>query len=76
MANICENCGCYAVCIYANPNRTEDCTHGWQPIITYCKECWFWNTNGVQGWCSKVVGYRFGTWYCAAGKRKDDQLST
>lgn len=73
MAKICKNCGCYEVCIFANPCRTEDCNHGWQPVITYCGECESWDpahSNEGQGWCPKVVGYRFSDWYCAGGKRK------
>lgn len=41
MAKICKNCGCYEVCIFANPYRTEDC-NAWQPIIVQCKDCKHW----------------------------------
>ena len=34
MAKICDNCACYEVCIYANPNRTKDCTL-WQPEMKW-----------------------------------------
>jgi hypothetical protein len=74
MAKICKNCGCYEVCIFANPNRTEDCDINWQPIITYCENCTNWDPEHSyegQGWCSKVVGYRYGNWHCAAGKPKE-----
>ena len=75
MTKICKNCGCYNVCIFANPCRTEDCTHGWQPIITYCENCVSWDTEhcyGAQGWCHQVAGYRYGNWFCAAGKEKTE----
>jgi hypothetical protein len=71
---ICKNCGCFDVCKFADQNRAEDCAD-WQPVITYCRECRSWEPEHCfrdQGWCSKVVGYRHGTWFCAAGARKDD----
>lgn len=41
--------------------------------VVRCKDCKHWDTtdcgNG-HGWCPKVVGYRSGTWYCAAGERR------
>lgn len=73
VAKICKNCSCFEVCMFANPHRTEDCNINWQPIITYCEACEHWDLEhkeDEQGWCPKVVGYRRGSWYCGAGKRK------
>jgi hypothetical protein len=70
---ICKNCGCYDVCIFANPCRTEDCNHGWQPVITYCKNCTNWDPDHCHpglGWCDKNVGYRPEHWFCAFGNAR------
>ena len=43
--------------------------------VVRCKDCKHWDMEHCsdgQGWCAKVVGYRYGSWYCAAGKRKDN----
>jgi hypothetical protein len=73
MAKICSNCSCYEVCIFANPNRTEDCKIGWQPKLVHCKDCEHWDKKHMyidQCWCPYVVGYRSGTWFCASGKER------
>lgn len=41
--------------------------------VVRCEECQSWDTKHCsdgQGWCPKVCGYRYGGWFCAAGKRK------
>lgn len=43
-------------------------------IPVRCSDCKSWDPEHCsdgQGWCPKVVGYRRGDWYCAAGERKD-----
>lgn len=43
--------------------------------IVHCWECVNWDEEHCadsQGWCPKVVGYRCGSWFCAAGKRRID----
>ena len=40
-----------------------------------CEECKHWDAKHCsdgQGWCPKVVGYRYGGWFCAGGERKDN----
>ena len=76
MPKICKNCGCYEICMFANPYRTEDCNINWQPIIVHCEECDYWDQNHCsdgQGWCPKVVGYRSSDWFCAAGIKKGNK---
>ena len=43
--------------------------------VVRCRDCKHYDTNYCsdgQGWCSKVVGYRYGGWFCAAGERISD----
>ena len=43
--------------------------------VVLCKDCAHWDAEHCsdgQGWCPKVVGYRHGGWYCAAGERRTD----
>jgi hypothetical protein len=74
VAKICKNCGCFEVCVFANPGRTEDCNK-WQPVITYCADCENWDKKHMyidQCWCHRVVGFRSGTWFCATGKERSN----
>ena len=52
-------------------NSVLDATPGFE--LVHCSECQHWDTENCsdgQGWCPKVMGYRTGKWYCAAGKGK------
>lgn len=52
-----------------------DCSREEEKTV-HCKECQHWDPEHCsdgQGWCPKVVGYRRGDWYCAAGERKAEE---
>lgn len=34
VAKVCDNCGCYDACIYANPRRKHDCSL-WKPNMEW-----------------------------------------
>lgn len=39
-----------------------------------CAYCEFWDNKHCaqgQGWCPNIAGYRYGTWFCKAGKRRE-----
>lgn len=40
--------------------------------LVRCKDCKFWNNNGIITKCEKHIGNGYpGDWFCADGKRKD-----
>ena len=68
--------GCDAAYFDVNPFdlATHLMTNGVRLIVP-CKDCENWDVEYAkhrQGWCPKVVGYRSGTWFCAAGKRSTE----
>ena len=81
MAKICKNCACYEVCIWANPCRTEDCNHGWQPIIVRCKDCkHFYHSisSDRDGRCVQFGTYDtdpsvYPTDFCSYGERRTNE---
>lgn len=55
-------------------HRVLDAVEGVE--LVHCKECEHWDTEHCsddQGWCPKVVGYRSGKWFCAAGERRKNE---
>lgn len=66
--------GCDAA--YFDVNPYDLATHLINRGVTVpvrCNNCVAWDSkqyDNCQGWCQKVVGYRRGDWFCAAGKEK------
>jgi hypothetical protein len=81
MAEICNNCGSYEVCIYANPNRTKHCSM-WQPEVVRCKDCKHWlHTEDGFGDCTNsrfhLDNHADPTMkaddFCSCGERRTDE---
>ena len=75
MAKICSNCACYEVCIYANPNRKQDCNL-WQPEVVRCKDC----KHSADDDCDAFYCVKWDKWempedfFCGYGKRRTDDI--
>lgn len=43
------------------------------PELIRCKDCKFWNNNGIITKCEKHIGNGYpGDWFCADGERRTD----
>ena len=77
VAEICNNCASYDVCIYANPNRTENCIL-WQPKVVRCKDCQEFAPGFIRpylGWCSVWDTTVRETGFCHHGKPRSEEKS-
>lgn len=70
MSKICKNCGCFDVCIFANPCRTEDCTHGWKPDVVFCKDCLKKRIEHGYIWCLVHNEQKQEFDFCSSGEVK------